>query len=304
VVGNTLLAGSQDNASARTASTTLAKWTGVFSGDGGPSAITSNHTATQFIEADENLYITTDAFATTLNNITPPAQASTGSLFTPPEIVVPSTATPASPTVFYGAQDLYRTTNPAAASPTWTKVTSVGSNCAFGGICVSSIAVSPSSSSIVYVGFTNGTIEVSTNRGASFTALKAQTLTNTFVTGLSVNPSNPKAITASFSYSDTRYVPGLPHVQQYVYTTTPATGTWTTITGSGLPAAVSKVVYDSGALVAATDRGVYGTNTPAGSSTSWTKVGTGLPNVQTQDLFANANGLYVITHGRGAWRLP
>jgi hypothetical protein len=304
VVGNTLLAGSQDNSSARTTSTTLTKWTGLFGGDGGPSAITSNHTATQFIEADESLYVTTDAFATTLKNITPPAQASTGSLFTPPEIVVPSTATPASPTVFYGAQDLYRTTNPTAASPSWTKVTSVGGNCLSGGTCVSSIAVSPSSSSTVYVGFTNGKIEVSTNGGVSFTALKAQTLTNTFVTGLSVNPSNPKAITVSFSFSDARNQPGLPHVEQYVYTTTPATGTWTTITGSGLPAAVSHVIYDSGALVAATDSGVYATNTPAGSATSWTKVGTGLPNVQTQDLFANANGLYVLTHGRGAWKLP
>ncbi len=304
VVANTLLAGSQDNSSASTTSTALSKWTGLFGGDGGPSAITSNHTATQFIESDQHLYVTTDAFATTLSDITPPAEASTGALFTPPMIIVPSTTAPASPTVFYGARDLYRTANPTAASPTWTKVTSVGSgDCSAAGICVSSIAVSPSNAKVVYVGFTNGKIEVSINGGATFTALKAQPLTETFVTGLSVDPTNPKAITASFSYSDVRNFPGLPHVEQYIYTATPAAGTWTTITGGGLPDAVSHVVYDAGALVAATDSGVYATSAPAGSSTSWTRVGTGLPNVQTQDLFVGSTGPYAVTHGRGAWKL-
>lgn len=304
VVGNTVLAGAQDNASARTTSATVSKWTGIYGGDGGPSQITTNLPAMEFIESNTHLLVTKDTFATSLNDITPPAQASTGSLFTPPELVIPNTKTPSSPTVFYGGQDLYRTTNPAATSPTWTKVTSVGSNCAFGGTCVSAIASSPSNPSVVYVGFTNGTIEVSINGGVSFTPLKAQTLTVTFVTGLSVNPANPKAITASFSYNDTRYSPGLPHVEQYSYTTTPGTGTWTTITGTGLPSAVSRVVYDKGSLLAATDGGVYGTAAPSGSSTSWTRVGTGLPNVQTQDLFVTSTSVYAITHGRGGWRLP
>ncbi len=303
VVGPTLLAGAQDNSSAQTSSASLARWTGLFGGDGGPSAITSNHTAMRFIQADTNLYVTTDAFVSTLNNITPPPVFSTGSLFTPPDLVVPNTAVPGSPTVYYGGQDLYRTTSPASASPTWTQVTFHGASCAFGGTCVSAITASASGQT-VYVGFTDGTVEVSTNFGASFTPLKAQALTETFVTGLSVNPANPKAITASFSYNDTRYRPGLPHVGQYTYTTTPATGTWTIITGHGLPAAVSRVVYDAGALVAATDQGVYGTGTPSGSATSWTRVGSGLPNVQSQDLFVSAGKVYVITHGRGAWRLP
>jgi hypothetical protein len=303
VVGNAVLAGSQDNSSARTTSTTLSKWTGIYAGDGGPSQITSNLPAMEFIESDEELLVTKDTFATTLNDITPPAHSSTGSLFTPPELVIPNTTNPSSPTVFYGGQDLYRTTNPGGTPPTWTKVTSVGSNPSLGGD-VSAIARSPSNPSVVYVGFTNGVIEVSTNRGVSFVPLKARSLTETFVTGISVNPSNPKAITASFSYNDTRYVPGLPHVEQYSYTTTPGTGTWTTITGTGLPSAVSKVVYDKRSLLAATDSGVYGTTTPSGSSTPWTRVGTGLPNVQTQDLFATSSAVYALTHGRGLWRLP
>jgi hypothetical protein len=303
VVGNAVLAGSQDNSSARTTSPTLAKWTGLFGGDGGPSAITPNDTAVEFIEADTNLYVTTNTFVSVLNNITPPAVSTTGSLFTPPEIVVPSTATPSNPTLFYGGQDLFRTTNPTAATPTWKQVTSAGSKCINGGTCVSAIAASPTTPSVIYVGFTNSRIEVSTNGGLTFTSLKAQALTDTFVTGISVNPTNPKAITVSFSYNDTRFVPGLPHVEQYVYTASPATGTWTTITGSGLPDAVSHVIYDGSGLVAATDSGVYGTAAPAGSATSWTRIGTVLPFVQTQDVFKAPNGFYAITHGLGAWKL-
>jgi uncharacterized repeat protein (TIGR01451 family) len=293
VVGTTLLAGAQDNSSARTSSSVQSPWTGISSGDGGPSAITSNSTQTQFIESDEHLYVTTDGFASTNTDITPP----TSSLFTPPMSIVPNASTPANPTVFYGGLDLWRTTNPTTG-PTWSQVTSVGAN-------VSAVTSAPSNPQVIYVGFTDGTIQVSTNGGTSFTSLATEPIpSETFVTGLSVNPTNPKAITASFSYNDTRYTAGLPHVAQYTYTTTPGSGTWTVITGNLPHAAVSRVVYDNNALVAATDVGVYATGSPSGSSTAWTRVGTALPNVQVQDLYVVSNAIYAVTHGRGAWRLP
>jgi hypothetical protein len=52
-------------------------------------------------------------------------------------------------------------------------------------------------------------------------------------------------------------------------------------------AAVSRVAHTNGALVAATDQGVYGTPTPSGSPTVWSVVGTGLPVVQVQDVFVD-----------------
>ena len=129
VVGGTVLAGSQDNASARGSNS------GVSSGRGSSAAMAvrarsrRTYLRLQFIEADQHLYVTTDAFATTRTDITPPAFSTTGALFTPPEMVISNTTTRTQPTVFYGGQDLYRTTNPTAPSPTWTKVTSLGSNC-------------------------------------------------------------------------------------------------------------------------------------------------------------------------------
>jgi hypothetical protein len=295
-VGGTVLAGSQDNASAETSSGSLATWTGIWTGDGGPSAITPNDTSVQFIEADSGLYDTTDAFASTLNLITPP----TSSLFTPPMTIVPNATTPSQPTVFYGGSDLWRTTDPTDPSPSWTQVTSQGQ-------FVSAIAVSPSNPNVVYVGFDNGAIQVSTDGGSTFSSLATQPFSETFVTGISVDPSNPQAITVSVSYNDTRPFVDFPHVAQYSYSSSPGSGSWSVVTGN-LPAsgAVSRVVYDNGALVAATDAGVYAAGATAGASTVWSLVGTGLPAVQVQDLFVDpsTNALYAVTHGRGAWALP
>jgi hypothetical protein len=299
-VSGTVLAGSQDNASARTSSGLTVPWTGIFSGDGGPSAITPNEAATQFIQANGGLYITKDAFVSTFKEITPPQSG----LFTPPMSVVPNSVTPKEPTVLDGRGDLWRTTNPSAATPTWTKVTSLGLNPLLGE-GVSAIATSATNPSVVYVGFTNGVIQVSTDGGATFASIGPDPTVEKFVTGLSVNPSNPKEVAASFSFNDTRYRPGLPHAALYSYTTTPGSGTWSIITGNlPSPDAVSRVVYDNGALVAATDQGVYATEAAEGASTKWARVGTEMPNVQVQDLNVQPDGLYAVTHGRGAWKLP
>jgi hypothetical protein len=299
VVGTTILAGAQDNSSATTSSSTLAAWTGLWSGDGGPSFIVPNETETAFIQSDRALAVTNNGFG----SIKVIAEGKAGQpefgLFSPPITVIPNAKTPTEPTAFYGGKDLWRTTNPSAATPTWTKVTTVGQN-------VSAITVSPTNPEVVYVGFVNGVIQVSTDGGATFTSTTAQPSPETFVAGLSVNPTNEKEIAASFSFNDTRYRPGgSPHVALFSYTTTPGTGTWTEITGNLPSFAVSRVVYDAGALVAATDDGVYATGKPEGATTSWARVGKELPNVQVQDLFVTPKPevLYAITHGRGAWKL-
>jgi photosystem II stability/assembly factor-like uncharacterized protein len=300
-VNGTVLAGSQDNGASRTSSELEVPWSGIFYGDGGPSAITPNEPATQFIQDNGKLYVTTDAFATNIRGITPHAVFVEPAAGPVAMIVVPSSATPKEPTVFYGGPDLWRTTNPSGVSPTWTKVTSVGG---LPEVSVSAIAASAAHPNVVYVGFTNGVIQVSTDGGKTFASIELLASLKHFVTGLSVDPANPQAIAVSFSNDRTRYVFGHPHVALYSYTTEPGSGTWSIISGSLPAVAVSRVVYDNGALVAATDQGVYATGAPAGESTIWTRVGTEMPNVQVQDLDVAPDGLYAVTHGRGAWKLP
>lgn len=297
-VSGTLLAGAQDNSTARTSSGSLSAWTGIQGGDGGPSAITTNHTQTQFMQADQILFFSGDSLGT-LNKITPPPLVSGSNInapFTVPILDIPSTATPSDPTVFYGGPDVYRTTNPSNATPTWTKVTTVAN-------FVSAFVVSPSNPQVVYVGFENGTIQVSTDGGQTFTSLAAHPFTDKWVTGISVDPTNDKKITVSVSSGNVRQFQDNPHVAQYVYTATPGTGTWTTITGNLPTGGVNRVVYSNGSLVAATDTGVYGTANVAGASTHWITIGTGLPSVQVEDLDVESDALYIVTHGRGAWKI-
>ena len=312
-VGGTLLAGSQDNSSAQTSSPVLSGWAEVAGGDGSSSLITPNDPSVRFIQQDGEPYVTTDAFQSTLTDMTPRAG---NSIFSPPMALIPNTTTPAQPTVFYGGDGVYRTTDPTTAPPTWTHPTSSG------GDLVTSFGVSPSNPNVIYAGYNSGVIQVSTDGGATWNPLATQPFTpDTWITGISVDPSNPDAITASVSVSDTRSSPGLPHVAQYVWTGSPSSGTWTVITGN-LPAlattgptgatgpldtgAVSHVVYDDGTLIAATDQGVYGTTAANGNSTLWSPIATGLPNVQVQDLYVDptTGALYAVTHGRGAWALP
>ena len=303
VVDGSILVGLQDNASAETSASVLSPWAGIWTGDGGPSAITPGDTSLQFTSLGGELYRTTDVWHT-LSEVSPTATRP----FTPPLLLIPNRSQPRDPTVLFGGRDVWRTTNPSATTPTWTRATSVGTGtCGFYDTCVSALAAAPSNPKVVYAGFSNGTVQVSTNGGASFSPTKVPTPSSSydrFITGISVDPSHPDAITVSFSYATTRTFLGYPHVQQYVWSGSPASGTWTVITGSGLPSAVSRVVYYEGALLAATDSGVYATRSPAGSSTTWSRVGSGLPSVQTQDLEATSDGLYAATFGRGVWLLP
>jgi photosystem II stability/assembly factor-like uncharacterized protein len=295
VVDGTILAGVQGNSAARASSSRLSAWTSIYAGDGGGTAITPNNPSLQFIVTAGLVWSTTDAFATTRTLIQPPHTFI--GLVNAPVAVIPNTSHPKLPTLFYGGPNLWRTANPGAANPAWHKVTTVGGD-------VSAIAVSPSNPNVVYAGFATGTIQVSTDGGNTFTSIWHEPGGLPFVTGISVDPSNPQSITASFSVAGTRSAPAQPHVAQYTYTTNPLSGAWTLINGNLPTAAVSHVVYDDGALLAATDVGVYGTEAADGFSTSWTPVGTGMPNVQVQDLAVVGGAVYAATYGRGAWRLP
>jgi sugar lactone lactonase YvrE len=50
--------------------------------------------------------------------------------------------------------------------------------------------------------------------------------------------------------------------------------------------------------------GVFTAAEGQGTSTSWSRLGTGLPNAVVDDLTAGPDGyIYAATHGRGIWRL-
>ena len=131
-----------------------------------------------------------------------------------------------------------------------------------------------------------------------------------FVSGISIDPSNPNHAWISYSsYSSlTPTTPG--HIFSVTFNgdLSSPDATWTSLDGSGLTAfpdlPATDVAFASvtGDLYASTDFGVV---RKASGSSDWTAAGTGLPQVEVAGLtiVPGARTLYAATHGRSAWQL-
>ena len=156
-------------------------------------------------------------------------------------------------------------------------------------------------------GFKRGLI-ANTGAGWKDVALPAS-FPNRYVSGVAVDPGDATGRTAYVSLSGyARHWmigptdPGVGHV----YRTTNGGASWTDVSGSGaghlVDAPANDVEVVGNRLVVATDVGVYVSGLGGGS---WSRVGSGLPNVITTDLSQTPDGrLLAATHGRGLWVIP
>jgi sugar lactone lactonase YvrE len=79
---------------------------------------------------------------------------------------------------------------------------------------------------------------------------------------------------------------------------------WTDISGNLPDIASDALVLSGGKLALATDSGVFTAREGQGSQTSWSVLGSGLPNTSVNNLTAGPGGyFYAATHGRGIWRI-
>jgi ligand-binding sensor domain-containing protein len=92
------------------------------------------------------------------------------------------------------------------------------------------------------------------------------------------------------------------HGVGHVYETKSGGASWTDVSGNLPDVPTSDVVYTNGNLVVGTDFGVF---TSSDNGASWSRYGTGLPNVVIDQLTQDPNGnLVAATHGRGIWTIP
>ncbi|GEM_PF-2286440 len=296
-----LLAGAQDVGTAlyTASSSHPAPWVDEGGGDGGFSAIDEANPSFQALTADGYLYTTTDAWQSTPNPVLEPGCSGvdcyTYSNFSPPFIVVSGSS---GPTIYFGAAHVHRSTDGGGS---WTTLPT------YSGSEVSAIAVAPSDPQVVYAAWDDGTLQMSTNGGTSWTTLASGggPWGADYITHISVNPAQPYTVYLSAAQTFPQYSVQSAHV--YEGTNLASQPSWTDLTGD-LPAQVpvNSVVPDgSGGLLAATDVGVFQAVTLSGTSTTWDRLGTGLPNVQVMDVAREPNGAVVaLTHGRGAWEIP
>jgi photosystem II stability/assembly factor-like uncharacterized protein len=201
--------------------------------------------------------------------------------FLPPVVIDPNDGA----TLYYATQRLWRTNNEGLS---WSPITGDLSK---GSGWISTVAVSPADSRVVWVGTSDGLVHVTQDGGATWQQV-ATGIPDRYVTQVLPDPLDRRRAITLVSGRGTGHV----------FVTTSLGAAWQDIS-TGLP----DIGFASGAFVpgttkffAAADVGVYATDD---NGASWSAVGAPLPNVTISDLvYQRATGLlYVATYGRGIW---
>jgi hypothetical protein len=150
-------------------------------------------------------------------------------------------------------------------------------------------------------GFTRG---IATNAGGTWHQLTLDSaFPNRFVQGLTIDPADGNHAYAAINGFSRRFTEGPGAGVGHLYETTDGGAHWTDASGNlpDVPASSIKRLAN-GALVLGTDLGAF---YRASGSTSWQRLGSGLPLTVVMDIEVAPDGnLYAATHGRGMWSIP
>lgn len=143
---------------------------------------------------------------------------------------------------------------------------------------------------------------IATNYGGTWHEVNTTGLPNRYIAGVTVDPANPAHAYAVFNGYSRRFVPG--GGVGHVFETTNGGQSWTDISGNLPDVASDALVLSHDKLALGTDQGVFTAAERRGSSTTWSRLGSGLPNAAVDDLTPGPDGyIYAATHGRGVWRI-
>jgi uncharacterized protein (TIGR03437 family) len=216
--------------------------------------------------------------------------------------------------VYFGTHRLYRSSNRGSA---WTGLgpssDNFGADLTGGGQAViTTIAAHPNLDNntnppgeIVWVGTSDGRVQVTTNAGALsgavFNNVTKAPLPNRFVSDIALDPVNTQRAVVVFSgfNSNTPATPG------HVFLTTNQGASWQDISGNLPDVPVSSVAVNPAnpnTIYLGTDLGVFQTTN---GGTTWERLGNGMPRVAVFMVryHAASNSLVAATHGRGVFRL-
>ena len=203
--------------------------------------------------------------------------------FIPPLVMSPTTST----TLYFGTMRLYRTTNDGLL---WT---AISSDLSRGTGSIMAIAIAPSDAQTIYVGTSDGNVQVTRDGGTTWT-LSTSGLPSRAVTDFVVDPADAARALVTLSGS------GATHV----YLTTTAGTIWTSASGSlpDMPANAAVMIDDGpNHFFVGTDVGVFETTD---GGLLWASSPSGLPNVIVNDLSYNpaTKQLVAATYGRGLFK--
>jgi hypothetical protein len=143
---------------------------------------------------------------------------------------------------------------------------------------------------------------IATNYGGTWHQVSMAGLPSRYISGVTVDPTNPAHAYAVFSGYSRHWVPG--GGVGHVFETLDGGQSWTDISGNLPDIPGDALVLSHGQLALGTDQGVFTAAEGRGAATTWSRLGTGLPNAAIDDLTAGPAGfIYAATHGRGVWRI-
>jgi hypothetical protein len=276
--GRTIMGGSQDNGTLVSSGSIY--WDGFNSGDGGYTAINYKDPVIQYGESQWGTngagIVRRDATSFRARNAG--IDAKDRGAFIPPLIMDPVTPT----TLYFGTHRLYRTVNEGTA---WTPISV---DLTKGSGTIRTIAVGGADAKYIYVGTSDGNMQVSRDSGATFTLSTG--LPNRSITRVVIDKADPLHAVMTFSGFSVAHV----------WETSDAGTTWRDISGNLIDAPTNSAVIIGTTILVGTDVGVFQTTV---GSTSWTTGPPGLPNVIVQDLLyvPGPDLLIASTFGRGMW---
>ncbi len=284
-----LYGGTQDNGTVRTATGGLNDWDNIYGGDG--FYVVVDHADPNIIYAEsQNGYMgkSTDGgqhFHTALSGINQnePTGWSTPVIMDPIDHNV----------LYYGTNHVYRTSDGANS---WNSISQ--NLTSISGATITTIAVSPANSNIIWAGTSDSRVWVTSDLGANWSNVSSG-LPYRWVTR--VVPDHADQNVAYVTFSGLKWRDPQPHVFQ----TTNLGANWTDISGNLPDAPVNGFAVDPiypQYLYIGTDLGAYYS---ANYGQSWQYLSSDLPMVPVYDLKIHDTAYYLAigTHGRSMYKL-
>ena len=293
---NIVYGGMQDNNKARTTGDRV--WDAMDVGDGGfaaidpfnPSIYYGSRFGISFQRNDKGGSAPIDDWPIKVQGI----DKQDRSLFYAPFALDPSTPG----VIYYGTHRLYRTSD---RGETWVPISGDVTRGERTNGRISAIAVAPADPNTIYVGTSDGYVQVTSDRGQTWTNVTRPPLPNRWVSRIAVDPRDPRVAYVVYNGFNTH----TPDTPGHVFKTTDRGATWQDISGNLPDVPVLSIALDPtspGTIYIGTDVGVFRTTN---DGRTWVLFGEGLPAVPVVDLYLHAKGRVLIaaTHGRSVFRL-
>jgi hypothetical protein len=309
-ISGVVMGGAQDNGTLRYAGN-VQGWTASFGGDGGYAATDATNSSYFYGESQHG-----DIFRST-NGGTSGSYIYSGITDANADTTNFATYFTLDPNnqsrMLVGCRQLWRTNNVKASTVSWSVIKSSIGNGAVGGIGndhfieddprnISTVAIAPSNSDVIYVGYNSGQIWRTTNGTATtptWTRIDdlAGPLPLRWVSGFAIDPTNPDHVYVAFQG----------WTSDNVWESTDGGANWHLITGTGLtglPSAPASAIAvhptRPGWLYVGTDIGLF---TSVDNGQNWSPTTDGPAAVCVQELhFMSPTSLVAVTYGRGVYQ--